>query len=288
MEESDEKSKGFFKLPHAIFSDPVLMALSGEQFRLYLWLLTRAWRFPSSNGTVRASLSFIQLHIPISESTATRALKKLQELGLIWLATKDLRGGNTWFVKRPDSSLSAEQKDSCSKSASKCGGSSSSKNSTNVEELAESSIYPLIFEHLKKIHPKYLREEQDAFRELQSRLTAERLEEAFRLFVDDKKSSGQFCSCPLSYLNKLLLEDLKNYSYPVEKQRADYIENFSLQSAAEREFEKALFRNNSAKVSIHFRWKQAFKVVGSSVVGSREVRGSNWIQLKFVRWLYLI
>ncbi len=40
--------QGFFKLSHGVFSEPLLKDLSGDCFRLFLWLSSRAWRFLSS------------------------------------------------------------------------------------------------------------------------------------------------------------------------------------------------------------------------------------------------
>ena len=101
---------GFYKLPHTIFEEPAVKELTGEQFRLYLWLTMRAWRFPFSDGTVRASLTYIQRYLPISESTASRALKKLQNYGLIRLIEKNFHDGNLWFVVRHLFDFTSEKK----------------------------------------------------------------------------------------------------------------------------------------------------------------------------------
>ena len=75
--------QGFFKLSHGVFGEPLLRDLSGDCFRLFLWLSSRAWRYPTSGGVVRASVGYIELHAGMSHATISRGLKTLKEKGLI-------------------------------------------------------------------------------------------------------------------------------------------------------------------------------------------------------------
>jgi len=89
---------GFFKLSHRAFCEPLLRDLSGDSFRLFLWLSSRAWRFPTSDGTVRASVGFIESQAGMSHATISRALKTLKEKGLISVIEVDFKRGNLWQI----------------------------------------------------------------------------------------------------------------------------------------------------------------------------------------------
>ncbi len=90
--------QGFFKLSHGVFSEPLLKDLSGDCFRLFLWLSSRAWRFPSSGGVVRASVGYIEMQAGMSHATISRGLKTLKERGLISIVEVDFKIGNLWQV----------------------------------------------------------------------------------------------------------------------------------------------------------------------------------------------
>jgi len=90
--------QGFFKLSHGVFSEPLLRDLSGDCFRLFLWLSSRAWRYPSSGGIVRASVGYIEMHAGMSHATISRGLKSLKEKGLISIVEVDFKNGNLWQV----------------------------------------------------------------------------------------------------------------------------------------------------------------------------------------------
>src|SRR5690606_22066971 len=55
-----ESDSAFFRLSHRAFSDPKLQGISGDCFRLFLWLASKAWRYPNSDGRVRAAIRFIE------------------------------------------------------------------------------------------------------------------------------------------------------------------------------------------------------------------------------------
>ena len=76
---------GYFQLSHSVFRDPKLRALPGDAFRLYLWLSSQGWRFPDSDGTLRASVSFITEALGMPHATVSRGLKILREGSLVQL-----------------------------------------------------------------------------------------------------------------------------------------------------------------------------------------------------------
>jgi len=88
----------FFKLSHRVFSDPKLKKMSGDCFRLFLWMAAKAWRYPNSEGTVRASISFIEEGTGMSHANVSRCLKALKELDLVRLVHMDFKRGNVWWV----------------------------------------------------------------------------------------------------------------------------------------------------------------------------------------------
>jgi len=90
--------RGFFKLSHAVFTEPLFQGLSGDCFRLFLWLSSRAWRYPTSEGTVRASIGYIEGNTGSSHATISRGLKTLKEKGLISIVEVDFKKGNIWQV----------------------------------------------------------------------------------------------------------------------------------------------------------------------------------------------
>jgi len=91
-------AQGFFKLSHAIFSHPRLRELSGDCFRLFLWLSCRAWRYPDSDGTVRASVGYMESHIGMGHATVSRGLRSLKETGLVSLEEVNFKRGNLWRI----------------------------------------------------------------------------------------------------------------------------------------------------------------------------------------------
>mgnify|MGYP001581968796 CR=1 FL=1 len=92
------KNGGYFQLSHSVFQDPKLRELSGDAFRLFLWLSSQAWRFRDSDGTTRASISFITEATGMSHATVSRSLKVLKEMDLIRLVENDFKRGNRWWI----------------------------------------------------------------------------------------------------------------------------------------------------------------------------------------------
>lgn len=94
----EASAAAFFRLSPRVFSESVTRNMSGDCFRLFLWLSWRAWRFPNSPGVVRAAVSFIELETGMGHATVSRCLKTLKELKLVTLVETNFKRGNVWKV----------------------------------------------------------------------------------------------------------------------------------------------------------------------------------------------
>lgn len=94
----EQPSRTFFRLSDRAFSYPQIQQLSGDCFRLFLWMSSRAWRYLNSDGTLRAAVSFIEDHTAMSHATISRCLKTLREERLIELLETDYKKGNVWSI----------------------------------------------------------------------------------------------------------------------------------------------------------------------------------------------
>lgn len=95
---SQPNGTGFFKLSVRTFSLPQLQKLSGDCFRLFLWMSSKAWRYLSADGTLRASIGYIAAATGMSHATISRSVKTLRDEGLIRLVENDYKKGNLWHV----------------------------------------------------------------------------------------------------------------------------------------------------------------------------------------------
>lgn len=89
---------GFFRLSQAIFWEAEVREMSGDCFRVFLWMSARAWRYPDSTGVLRAAVSFIESETGMGHATVSRALKSLKEARLIKTLEVDYKRGNVWKV----------------------------------------------------------------------------------------------------------------------------------------------------------------------------------------------
>lgn len=96
--QNEQPSRTFFRLSDRAFSYPQLQQLSGDCFRLFLWMSSRGWRYQNSDGSLRASVSFIEDNTSMSHATISRCLKTLREERLIDLLETDYKRGNVWSV----------------------------------------------------------------------------------------------------------------------------------------------------------------------------------------------
>jgi hypothetical protein len=95
---SEQPSGSFFRLSDRAFSYPVLQKLSGDCLRLFLWMSSRGWRYQNSDGSLRASVGFIEDNTAMSHATISRCLKTLRQGRLIDLLEMDYKRGNVWSV----------------------------------------------------------------------------------------------------------------------------------------------------------------------------------------------
>ena len=99
VSETESSQRGYFKLAHSVFGNPLLRTLPGDAFRVFLWMSSRAWRFEDSDGSLHASVSFISAGAGVSESTVSRCLLLLKDKCLIELMELNYKKGNTWRVE---------------------------------------------------------------------------------------------------------------------------------------------------------------------------------------------
>lgn len=90
---------GFFPLTHGVFRDPRLRKLSGDGFRVFLWLSSQAWLFPDSTGQLQAAVSWISEETAVSEASVSRILRVLQAEKLLRRVQVDYQNGNIWYVE---------------------------------------------------------------------------------------------------------------------------------------------------------------------------------------------
>lgn len=91
-------SNRFFRLSDRAFSTPQLRNLSGDCFRLFLWMSTEGWRYLNSDGSLRASIGYLELNTGMSHASISRCLRTLREESLIVLLETDYKFGNIWRV----------------------------------------------------------------------------------------------------------------------------------------------------------------------------------------------
>ncbi len=215
---TNTKDLGFYKLSHTIFEIPQIKNLTGEHFRLYVWMLMKAWRFPDSTGTIRASLSYIQRHLPISESTATRALKSLQKLGVIKMIEKNFREGNLWLILPPDQTTKIRETPKAAeakyppkpdlkippkkKPLNQEGEILSRQKKVLIAKLEKTS--KILADYFKQLHGMYWKAEEKSYELLKSKWDIHKIEHNLIALIEKGTISGAICNCPLSYLAKLI------------------------------------------------------------------------------------
>ena len=89
---------GFFMLANHVFSEPLLRSLTGDTFKVFLWMSMQAYRFRQSDGTVRASAKFVSVGVGIAESSVTRSFDALIKNKLIKRIEINYKTGNKWWV----------------------------------------------------------------------------------------------------------------------------------------------------------------------------------------------
>ncbi len=217
---------GFFKLAHSVFADKKLQGVSGDCFRLFLWLSSKAWRFSTSDGTVRASVSHIESETGMSHASISRGLKTLKELHLIRLIKLDYKLGNTWEVSKialgtspidPDKKLPHPEQDPTSELEShslKLSGvlpqnEAQNKNIKNYKELSQAEKE--LFGKIDAIESKSKqKKERKALVSLLQQNSASEITEAYNFIKTNGVLVDQsICYLPFSYLNVAIEDVLK-------------------------------------------------------------------------------
>ena len=230
-------SGGYFQLSHSVFHDPVLRDLPGDTFRLYLWLSSQGWRFPDSDGSLRASVSFITEALGMPHATVSRGLKLLREKQLISLIETNFKRGNSWQItpkaawvpvagklsQREASRLEAPHRGLTA--PSNRGGNhlnlskkppqseAETRNTIPFKKLENSlsnATPNVIRDYLESIKPPRKREsEQACYFQLNLAYKADEITEALR-FVRERgvPSSGEPCHSPMAFLTRAMSEVL--------------------------------------------------------------------------------
>jgi hypothetical protein len=98
--QNKEPTHGFFMLAHSVFNEEVIQNLSGDAFRIFIWMSAQAWRFKESKGEFRAAVDYISIKCGCSRSTVTRGLADLKKNNLIECVEQNFKKGNLWKVSR--------------------------------------------------------------------------------------------------------------------------------------------------------------------------------------------
>lgn len=94
----DAQDQGFFRLSHSVFTHPALIPLPGDAFRVYLWMASQAWRYPDSDGTMRAAVTYVVNGTGVSKATVSRCFAILKKASLIKPIEINYAIGNVWKV----------------------------------------------------------------------------------------------------------------------------------------------------------------------------------------------
>ena len=226
--EETESYKGFFMLAHSVFENELVRALSGDAFRIFVWMSAIAWRFKNSKGEFRASVDYVSMKCGCSRSTATRGLQDLKSKNLIVCIEQNFKKGNLWRVSRlaDGRSLDTESEPAQNQSSQNEGGAGSN----SACSLVKSTIEPAQNEHhlissnkpnnqnnslstqdaldkylLNLSAPKKRESESLSLKELLKENSREDILKAF-LYLESKKFqfNGESVHSPIGFLNYAL------------------------------------------------------------------------------------
>jgi hypothetical protein len=218
---------GYFRLSHALFGDAAVRRLSGDSFRLFLWMSCQAWRFPDSDGTLRASVSFIELGTGISHATISRCLRQLKAEGLVSLVQTDFKRGNLWKVSRvaqselpqSESAPSSNRENTCLKTSKEVphfeGQPRTFKNSQETKNsLSVSIANELLREYFAAIaEPRKRKSEMKAFQELLGAYSEADILMAMRhVQAHGIGERGEPCHSPMAFLAKAVVPRINSHS----------------------------------------------------------------------------
>lgn len=82
--ENPKESDGYVRLAHTLLDNEVFKGLSGNAFKLYVYMRQWAYRKEQSNGQyLTYSLSLAKKALGVSEPTANKAILELESKGII-------------------------------------------------------------------------------------------------------------------------------------------------------------------------------------------------------------
>ncbi|MGK5085749.1 helix-turn-helix domain-containing protein [Bdellovibrionota bacterium FG-1] len=266
-------NQGYFALSHGALQNPQVMALSGDGFRVFLWMNTQAWRFPNSNGEVRASVSYLSRNTGVSSASVSRILSSLVEAGMIRRVRVDFERGNIWWVQNllgrgePPQNKEPQNEDAQNKvpqfevpqndvgAPSKRGSTSlnlrqqvpqnEGEKRNIIKQENKNSLSQEISENLKtyfeSLKPVRKRESEWAsFLELRQDYHDPEIELAFDfLSTSGLPHSGEPCHSPMGYLAKAMPEVLKSVKFQAEqKQQKEQLEQTRAEIRQQGELQK--------------------------------------------------
>lgn len=129
--------QGFFMLAHSVFSQPLIRDLSGDAFRIFIWMSSQAWRFRQSNGQFRAAVDYIAASCGCSRSTVTRGLSDLKATKLIQCIEQNFKKGNLWLVSQIADGRNEQAEYELAQNSAEAGSKSGSSLPKKTQEAAQ-------------------------------------------------------------------------------------------------------------------------------------------------------
>lgn len=139
-----EPASGFFMLAHSVFEEEVIQNLSGDAFRIFIWMSAQAWRFKESKGEFRAAVDYISVKCGCSRSTVTRGLADLKKNNLIECVEQNFKKGNLWKVSRIADGRKEDAETEFAQNGAEVGSKSGSSISNLKQEHAQNEHHIII------------------------------------------------------------------------------------------------------------------------------------------------
>jgi hypothetical protein len=234
-----ETPQGYFMLAHSVFMNPVLRELTGDAFRVFIWMSAQAYRFKTSDGTLRASIGYINAGTGVSQATVSRILDALVKKKLVERVEVHSHKGNLWRVS-PVAVGSPKREGPRDEGTQGDGGGASNEGSSSLnsrEEAPQSegqlnnskhfkksnslSLMPVeVGEYLEGLRPAAKREaEMKACQELLTDFTGEELNLGFQQLKAEDPSWSKYHS-PMAYLCKSMTQVLAQAGAAMDQRRS--------------------------------------------------------------------
>ena len=277
---------GFFKVCHSIFEQPVIRRLSGDCFRLYLWLSSLAWRFPDSDGTIHASVSFIVQKTGISHASASRGLQQLKDQKLIELICVDFKKGNLWRVVPPFEPPRKEVPQSKGEATSKRSNTSHKMREelpqieAEIKNSQEIQKHPTLRAYFAALKPFGKRKrEWESFLKLSKDFKSSEIGEALAWIqthgVGEQK---QICHSPMAYLSQAMgsvldqINSAKNKTAQTQLNRELFNQKIHEQTQEEIDHEKERKEKEEAFIKKYPHSAEQEKII------DQYSKSNTWIQ----------